>query len=810
MSESRPYDIRPVSIKEEVERSYLDYAMSVIVSRALPDVRDGLKPVQRRILYSMYEQGNTHDKPYKKSARIVGDVIGKYHPHGDAAVYDALVRMAQDFTMRMPLIDGQGNFGSVDGDSPAAMRYTEVRLTRLAEELLEDIDKETVDWGPNYDDSLEEPLVLPARIPNLLLNGASGIAVGMSTSIPPHNLQELCSALLLLIDRPDATIEEIVRVLPGPDFPTGATILGKSGILEAYRKGQGSFKVRARAKIETTRRDREAIVFTEIPYQVNKARVIQKIADLVKEKKLEGIQDLRDESDREGIRIVVELKKGENPQILLNRLYQLTDLEHNFHVQLIALKGGRPQLFDLKGLLTSFLEHREEVVVRRTRFELRKAEERAHILEGLVRALDRLDEVISLIRSSPDPDSARRALINLLDLSEQQANAILEMRLQRLTALERKKILEEHEGVLKRIAELKEILKDRNKVLAVIREELEGVKARYPSPRRTEIAPEAGEFTLEDLIADEEMIVLLTYRGYVKRVGLAEFRKQQRGGRGKVGMGTREEDWVHQLFVARTHSTLLCFTSEGRVHAIKVHELPEASRTARGIPIVHLLKLREGEKVTTIVPVRDFEEKTFLFFVTQMGFGKRTSLSEFQNVRAGGIQAIGLREGDHLVEVLETEGKGEVVLITRGGYAIRFREEDVRDMGRQAQGVRLIQLQEGDQVVSAVAVEQGLSILTVTEKGFSKRTPIEEYRLQSRGGKGVRTMRLNEKTGRIADALAVRPGDEMVLVTNTGKILRLDIEEISERGRTTQGVRTVRLDEGEVVARIARVIEEES
>jgi len=799
-------EIRPVDIREEMERSYLDYAMSVIVGRAIPDVRDGLKPVQRRILYSMYEQGNTHQKPFKKSARIVGDVIGKYHPHGDQAVYDALVRMAQDFTMRLPLVEGQGNFGSVDGDSPAAMRYTEVRLSAPGEELLRDIEKETVEWGPNYDDSLKEPLVLPSRLPNLLLNGASGIAVGMATSIPPHNLRELCDALLYLMDHPQASEGEIRKILPGPDFPTGGVIYGWEGIEKAYATGQGSIKIRGKVMFENLKRDRTALVITEIPYQVNKAGLIERIAELVKEKRIEGISDIRDESDREGIRVVLELKPGAPGKVILNQLYQMTPLQTVFHVQLLAIDKGKPVLFTLKGLLQAFLDFREVIVLRRTRFDLKEAEKRAHILQGLSRALDHLDEIIATIRKSPEPATARTSLMEKFHFTFEQAQAILDMRLSRLTALEREKIVQELKEVQEEVRRLSAILNDRNLLLQEIRRELIEIKEKYGDTRKTEIVPDEGEIAITDLIADEEVVVLLTYQGYVKRVDLKEFRRQQRGGRGKIGMGTREEDWVYRLFVAHTHDLLLCFTNQGKVHALKVYEVPEAGRMAKGMAIVNLLRLREGERVTALIPVRSFAVPHYLFFATKKGVVKKTPLSEYENIRSGGIQAIALGEGDEVVEVLETKGNDQIVLITQQGFSIRFSEEEVRPTGRATQGVRGIHLAEGDKVVSALVVQENSRILTVTEKGFSKKTPVEEYRIQSRGGKGVRTMRLSEKTGYIVDALSVSGEEEIVVVTSRGQVLRLEVEEVSDRGRATQGVRVMRLEEGEVLQGVARAL----
>jgi DNA gyrase subunit A len=791
-----------------MRQSYLDYAMSVIVGRALPDVRDGLKPVHRRILFAMHEQSNTFDKPYKKSARIVGDVIGKYHPHGDSAVYDAMVRMAQEFSMRAPLVDGQGNFGSVDGDAPAAMRYTEVRLSKLANELLADLEKETVDWMTNYDDSLEEPLVLPTKVPNLLLNGSSGIAVGMATNIPPHNLGELCDALTELLANPDTTPERLHEIIPGPDFPTGGIICGLQPIREAYLTGRGVLQVRAKVHFEETRRERQAIIVTELPYQVNKARLIEKIAQLVKDKHLEGIADLRDESDRDGMRMVIEVKRGEQPEIILNRLYKTTLMQASFGVNAVALRDGQPQLLTLKDMLQAFLEHREEVVLRRSRFELRKARERAHILEGLVKALDHLDEVITLIRESVDPERAREGLMSRFEFSEVQARAILDMRLQRLTGLERDKIVAEYKDVLARIAELEAILRDRTKVLAIIGEEIAGIRV-FATPRRTEIVPDRGDVSIEDLIADDDMVVMLTHRGYVKRTSLEEFREQRRGGTGKTGMGTRDEDWVEELFVARAHSTLMFFTDLGRVYWLKVYELPETSRTAKGTPIVNLLQLQQGEKVSTVIEVRDFAAAEDLFFVTSRGTVKRTPLPDYANQRKGGIHAIRLDDDDRLVSVLRVQADDEIVLVTHLGQSIRFDLSDVRQMGRVTRGVRGISLRNDDYVVAGIRAQTGIEILPATELAYGKRTPVEEYRKQTRGGKGVLTMRLTEKTGRIVGALPVEAGDQVMLVTDTGRVVRFDVDTVSQYKRDTQGVRLMKMRGDEHVAGVARVVREE-
>ncbi|RMF19302.1 MAG: DNA gyrase subunit A, partial [Candidatus Dadabacteria bacterium] len=750
-----------------MRQSYLDYAMSVIIGRALPDVRDGLKPVHRRILYAMHEQGNTFDKPYKKSARIVGDVIGKYHPHGDSAVYDAIVRMVQDFSMRAPLIDGQGNFGSVDGDNAAAMRYTEIRLARVANEMLADIDKETVDWAPNYDESLLEPVVLPTRVPNMLLNGSSGIAVGMATNIPPHNLTELCNGLIALLENPDIGIDELMEHIPGPDFPTAGFIHGKRAIREAYETGRGVIRLRARAHFETGPNDRQMIVVTELPYQVNKARLQEKIAELVKDKKLEGISDLRDESDRDGMRLVIFVKRGEQPEIVLNRLYKQTALQTSFGINAVALHDGRPRLMPLKDMLQAFLSHREEVVLRRSRYELRKARERAHILEGLVKALDQLDAVIELIRASADGEAARNGLMETFGFSEVQARAILDMRLQRLTGLERDKIIQEYQDVLARIRELEEILASRDKVLAIIGDEIREIRDAYGDERRTEIVEAQDEIRMEDLIADDEMVVVRTHRGYIKRLSLDEFRQQRRGGKGKTGIGTRDEDWVEDLFVARAHSMLLFFTDHGQVHWLKVWQVPEAGRAARGLPIVNLLELGEDEKVSAVVPVREFDPDTSLLFVTRNGVVKRTELVAYSRPRASGIHAIRLDEGDTVVSVFPVTDEHQAVLVTHGGQAIRFRVTDVRLMGRVARGVRGIDLADGDYVVGGFRAEPDIAVLTISERGYGKRTAIDEYRLQGRGGKGIIAMRLTDKTGKLVGAMGVYEDDQVMLVTDT-------------------------------------------
>jgi DNA gyrase subunit A len=801
--------IVPVNIEDEMKESYLSYSMSVIIGRALPDARDGLKPVHRRILYGMYELGNEWNKPYKKSARIVGDVMGKYHPHGDAAIYDALVRMAQDFSMRYPLIDGQGNFGSVDGDPPAAMRYTEVRLARIAGEMLDDIDKETVEFIPNYDGSAVEPVVLPARIPNLLLNGASGIAVGMSTNIPPHNLGELVDAIVAQIKDPDISLDELMKYLPGPDFPTGGFICGKEAIREAYATGRGIIKVRARARIERQKKsDRESIIITEIPYQVNKAKLIERIADLVKDEKIEGISDIRDESDREGIRIVIELKRGDNPGVILNQLYKHTPMDTSFGIIMLALVRNQPKVLPLKDLIAQFIEHRKEVVTRRTQFELRKAEERLHILDGLKIALDHLDEVIFLIRNSASPQEAKEGLIFRLSLSDMQAQAILDMRLQRLTAIEREKIIEERDEIIKTVTRLKEILEKEQLILDIIVSELEDIKKRYGDERRTEIIESVEEISLEDLIADEDMVVTITHEGYIKTTPLSVYRSQRRGGKGKTGMTTKEADFVETIFVASTHSYVLFFTNLGRCYWLKVHEIPEAGPTAKGKAIVNLLNLSSDESIAAVLPVREFKEDQFIVMATKNGIVKKTELMAYSNPRVGGIMAINVREGDELIGARITSGNDEILLTTRFGQAIRFHEKEVRDMGRTATGVIGIRLDEDDEVVSLEVIQNpNAQVLTVTEMGYGKRTPISEYRLTGRGGKGVMTIKTTEKNGRVVGAFQVTDDMQVILVTTDGKVIRMEASEISVYGRGAQGLRLIELEPEEKVTAVAKVIE---
>jgi len=806
-----PFD-RPIAvdIEEEMKRSYLDYAMSVIIGRALPDVRDGLKPVHRRVLYGMFESGNTSNKPYKKSARIVGDVMGKYHPHGDSAIYDTVVRMAQPFSMRYTLVDGQGNFGSIDGDNPAAMRYTEVRLTKLAEEMIKDeIGKETVDWVPNYDGTESEPVVLPSRVPNLLVNGSGGIAVGMATNIPPHNLGEVCDALTVLIDDPEAPLEKLMKALPGPDFPTAGFIHGLEGIRQAYSTGRGIIQMRARAAVETQRRgEKQAIVVTEIPYQVNKARLIEKIADLVREKKIEGISDLRDESDREGIRIVIEVKRGEVPEIILNQLYKLTQMQSTFGIILLAIVDNQPKVLTLKETLGHFLDHRKTVVIRRTRYDLRKAEERAHILEGLLKALDHLDEVITTIRASQTPPEAKERLMQRFGFTQVQAEAILDMRLQRLTGLERQKLVDEYQELLQVIDRLRAILGSDKLVLEEIRRELADLKERYGDARRTEIIPETHEITIEDMIADEDMVITVTSSGYVKRSPLSLYRAQNRGGKGRTGMSTKEGDFVEHLFVASAHSYLLVFTQKsGRVYWVKVHEIPQAGPAAKGKAIVNLLNLDSDERIATTIAVRDFPEDRYLVFATELGTIKKTALAEYGNPRAGGIIAINLAENDRLLSVKVTDGTKELFLATAGGMSIRFPESDCRPMGRATAGVRGIKLKKKDRVVGMEALEREGAILTAATRGIGKRTPIAEYREQGRGGQGVINLKVSTKTGEVVGVAQVLPGDQVMLITHDGMIIRTAVDGIREIGRSTQGVKLIDLDAEDRLVAIAKVLE---
>ncbi len=801
-----------VNIEDEMRKSYMDYAMSVIIGRALPDVRDGLKPVHRRVLYAMHELGNDYNKPYKKSARVVGDVIGKYHPHGDSAVYDTIVRLAQDFSMRYPLIDGQGNFGSIDGDSAAAMRYTEVRMNRLAHELLADIDKETVDFGPNYDDSLQEPLVLPCKFPNLLVNGSEGIAVGMATKIPPHNLGEVIDGLIAVIDDPKIEFDQLLEKIPGPDFPTGGFILGREGIREAYRTGRGIVQMRARALVEKDRRTgRESIVITEIPFQVNKAKLIEKIADLVKEKKIEGINDLRDESDRDGMRIVVELKKDSIPQVILNQLYKMTPMQSSFGIIMLAIVNGQPRVLTLREVLDKFIEHRKEIVTRRCIFELKKAEARAHILEGLKIALENLDEVIAIIKGSANPAEAKESLMARFAFSDKQAQAILDMRLHRLTGLERDKIIAEYEEILALIRRLKEILASEVEILKIIKEELQEVRDRFGDDRRTEIIEARGELSLEDLIVEEDMVVTVSHGGYIKRNAVSLYRAQRRGGKGKTGMRPKDEDFVENIFIASTHSYILVFTDRGKVHWLKVHEIPQGGRASRGKAIVNLIHVEPGEKVMTILPVKEFVSGRYIVTATANGIIKKTDLMAYSHPRAGGIIALTIDEGDSLIAARLTDGNADIILASRQGKSIRFPETDVRPMGRVARGVRGMNLEKGDQVIGMETVTDATSsdLVTITRNGYGKRTPLSEYRVQSRGGKGIITIKTSERNGEVIDIKLVDDESDLMLITDRGKLLRTRVRDFRQIGRNTQGVRVMVLEEGERIVAVAKLAEKE-
>ena len=802
----------PVNIEDQMRESYMDYAMSVIIGRALPDARDGLKPVHRRILYAMFSEGLVHNHRYSKCAGVVGEVLKRYHPHGDSAVYDALVRLAQEWNLRYPLIDGQGNFGSIDGDSPAAYRYTECRLTELAEELLADIDKETVTFVPNFDDSTQEPLVLPSKVPNLLINGSAGIAVGMATNIPPHNLGEVCDALVALIEHPELTVDELMRYIPGPDFPTAGFICGQGPIREAYREGRGILTVRARATVETDEKTgRSSIIVTEIPYQVNKARLIGQIAELVRERKLDGIagDGLRDESDRDGMRIVIELKRDAVAEVLLNQLYKHTALQESFGVNMLAIVEGRPKLLSLKDALQVFLKHRREVVVRRTVYDLRKAEERLHILAGLKIAIEHLDEAIGIIRAAVDPATARQRLMATFALSQLQAQAILDMRLQRLTGLERDKIVEEYAETEKAIVRYRAILADEREVAKIIGDELRALREKYGDERRTRIVDEATAISVEDLIVEEDMVVTISHEGYIKRNAVGLYRAQRRGGRGRIGASTREEDFVEHLFVASTHSYLLFFTTSGKVFWLKVHEIPQAGRTARGRSITNVLSLQPEEKLSAFLPVREFQEGRYVLFATRRGLVKKTDLMQYASPRPSGIIAIALEEGDEVIGVRLTDGSREAILSTRDGQAIRFKEDEARSMGRDTYGVRGMKLDAGDEVVSLDLVEPGAALLAVSENGYGKRTEMEEYRLTRRGGKGIITMKTTDKTGRVIGVRMVTDDDQIMLVTSGGKVIRLRVNEIRVIGRNTQGVRLIGLEEGERVASVARLAERE-
>ena len=796
-------------IEEEMRNSYLDYSMSVIVARALPDVRDGLKPVHRRVLFGMQELGVFYNRPYKKSARIVGEVLGKYHPHGDSAVYDTMVRMVQDFSLRYPLIDGQGNFGSIDGDSPAAMRYTEVRLARIANEILRDLDKNTVDFRPNFDETLNEPVVLPTVFPNLLCNGASGIAVGMATNIPPHNLNEVIDALVAQIDNPEITIPELMRHIKGPDFPTGGIIYGSSGIKEAYETGRGKILLRAKASIEHARGNKDRIIITELPYQVNKAALIAKIAELVRLKKLDGIADLNDESDRDGMRVVIELKRDAQPAVVLNNLSKHTQMQTTFGIINLALVDGQPRVMNLKEMLLHFIDHRHEVILRRTRFELEKAENRAHILEGLKIALDNIDEVIETIKKSRNPETAKANLMKRFGLSEIQAKAILEMRLQRLTGLERKKIEDEYKELIKLIAKLKSILDSRALQMQLIKEELIEIKERYGDERRTEIIHDYTEFSIEDMIAEEDMVITITRDGYIKRFPVSAYRRQNRNTRGSTGAVAKGEDFVEHLFIASTHNYIMFFTDRGKCYWLKVHEIPQVGKAGKGRAIVNMIQVEKNEQITAFVNVKEFSDEFYLTMATRMGLVKKTNLSAFKNPRRDGIYAIKLNEGDTLIEVKLTDGSNDIILATSMGMAIRFSETEVREMGRVAAGVRGIKLSKGDHVIGMVVVKREGTLLAVSELGFGKRTHIREYRITHRGGKGIKTFKVSDKTGRLVAIKEVIDDDDLMLITDRAIILRIHVGNIKSTGRDTMGVRLMRLDSGARVSDVARIAKTE-
>ncbi|WP_059171605.1 DNA gyrase subunit A [Bacillus sp. FJAT-27445] len=802
--------IREINISQEMKSSFLDYAMSVIVSRALPDVRDGLKPVHRRILYAMHDLGMHSDKPYKKSARIVGDVIGKYHPHGDSAVYETMVRMAQDFNFRYMLVDGHGNFGSVDGDAAAAMRYTESRMSKISMELLRDINKDTIDYQDNYDGEEREPVVLPARFPNLLVNGTTGIAVGMATNIPPHQLGEVIDGVLAISKDPDISIPELMEIIPGPDFPTGGIIIGRSGIRKAYESGRGSITLRAKVEIEQLKNGKEVIIVKELPYQVNKARLIEKIAELVRDKRIDGITDLRDESDRNGMRIYIEVRKDANANVLLNNLYKQTALQTTFGINTLALVDGQPKVLNLKQCLNYYLSHQQVVIRRRTEFELRKAEARAHILEGLRIALDNLDAVISLIRSSRTTDIARDGLMSTFNLSDKQAQAILDMRLQRLTGLEREKIEEEFQSLMALIGELKAILADEEKILEIIREELLEIKERFNDNRRTEIVAGGIEnIEDEDLIPRETVVLTLTHNGYIKRLPVSTYRAQKRGGRGIQGMGTNEDDFVEQLITTSTHDTILFFTNKGKVYRAKGYEIPEFSRTAKGLPIINLLGIEKGEWINAIIPVDEFVDDWFLFFTTKEGISKRSPLTSFAHIRNNGLIALNLREGDELISVRMTDGSKQIVIATKKGMQIRFAETDVRTMGRTATGVKGITLDKEDEVIGMEVLEEDTDVLVVTTKGYGKRTAAAEYRIQGRGGKGIKTANVTERNGDLVSMKTVTGEEDLMLITTGGVLIRIPVDSISKVGRNTIGVKLINIKENESVATVAKVEREE-
>ena len=798
--------IVPVFIEDEMKESYLDYSMSVIVSRALPDVRDGLKPVHRRVLYGMHELGLTHNKPYKKSARVVGEVLGKYHPHGDMAVYDSMVRMVQDFSLRYPLVEGQGNFGSIDGDSPAAMRYTEVRMQRMAEELLNDINKKTIDYSRNFDDSLDEPTVLPATIPNLLINGASGIAVGMATNIPPHNLREIITAIKALIDNPQIEISELMQYVKGPDFPTGGIIYGVEGIRQAYLTGKGKIAVRAKVEIEEHDNGKTTIIVREIPYQVNKLNLINKIVELIKDKKLEGIADFRDESDKEGMRIVLDLKKDYDHRVILNYLYKHSQMQTTFSINMLALVDGRPVVLTLKEMMQKFVDHRIEVIVRRTKYDLDEAERRAHILEGLRIAIDNIDEIVELIKTSPDPDTAKSRLIERFGLSDVQAKAILEMRLQRLTGLERDKIEKEYQELKIKIAELKEILASKEKQLEIIKDELDEIDKKYSDERRTEIVTTMEDLTVEDLIAEEDVVITISHKGFIKRFPVAEYRTQNRGGRGVTGATTKEEDFIEHLFVANTHQYIMFFTDRGKCYWLKVHAIPPGGKTSKGRPIINLINIEPGEKICAFIAVKEFSEDLFVLMGTANGIVKKTSLSAFSRPRKGGIIAVNIREDDQLIEAKLSDGASNILFITAKGKSINFMEKDVRPMGRNSTGVRAIRLAQKDRAIAMLVAKEEYKILTISENGYGKRTELKEFRLQSRGGSGIIAMKLTEKTGRLVSALGVVQNEDIMIITEKGIVIRQNVEDISIIGRNTQGVRLIRLDANDKVSDVTKVV----
>lgn len=807
MEEHNHGKIIPVVLENEMQESFIDYAMSVIMSRALPDVRDGLKPVHRRILFSMYKTGMTPDKKHKKSAHIVGDVLAKYHPHGDSSVYDAMVRLAQPFNIRYPLVDGQGNFGSVDGDSAAAMRYTEARMSKLALEMLADIEKNTIDYGPTYDESNEEPLVMPSRYPNLLVNGSSGIAVGMATNIPPHNLGEIINGVIALIDHRDIEDRELLKIIKGPDFPGGGIILGTKGIEDAYLTGRGSIKVRSKTEIEPMSNGKNRILVTEIPYQVNKSRLIEKIAELAREKKIDGITDLRDESDRKGMRIVIELRRDVNPQVILNQLYKNTQLQDNFGVIMLALVNGMPQVLTLKQMLNHYLDHQENVIIRRTKFELAKAEERAHIVEGLKIATDNIDEVVKIIRSSKTDAESKEKLHVHFGLSDRQAQAVIDMQLKRLTGLAIEKLEEELKELMTRIAYYKSVLADENKILEIIKEEITVIRDKYSDARRSMISGAEDDFVLEDLIDNEEVVITISHSGYIKRMPVDTYKSQKRGGRGITAMTTKDEDFVEQIFTTTTHNYLIFFTNKGKCYRLKVYEIPEAGRQAKGTAIINLLNVTGDEKITAVIPLKEYSDDQYLMAATKYGVVKKTALPEYDTSRRDGIIAINLEDHDELISVQLTDGKEDIIMVTAGGQSIRFKEEEARPMARATKGVRGIKLMDGDYVVAMDVAQDDAQLLVITENGFGKRTPMAEYRQQARGGKGVFTVRPSERNGLIVGALVVSAGEEIMAISKEGIIIRLKVDDVSSMGRTTQGVTLMRMDDHDHVVSMARVVE---